>query len=115
MPMIRGESVTVELRRFGEVDAYGNATESYAPPVTVDDVLIGDGGVVQRVEDGEPHALRYDRTFHFPRGWASDLRGAHVTHGGHTYEVVDAVGYTDANMPPGIRWNMVAKAVRFDG
>ena len=113
--MIRGESVTVELRRFGEVDAYGNAIESYAPPVTVDDVLIGDGGVVQRVEDGEPHALRYDIEFHFPRHYAGDLREARVTRGGMTYRVVDAVTLTDANIPPGIRWNAIAKAVRFDG
>ena len=113
--MINGESVTVELRTFGEVDAYGNATESYAPPVTVDDVLIGDGGVVQRVEDGEPHALRYDIEFHFPRYHAGDLREARVTRGGMTYRVVDAVTLTDANIPPGIRWNAIAKAVRFDG
>lgn len=113
--MIRGESVTVELRTFGEVDAYGNATESYAPPVTVDDVLIGDGGVVQRVEDGEPHALRYDIEFHFPRHHAGDLREARVTRGGMTYRVVDAVTLTDANIPPGIRWNAIARAVRFDG
>ena len=113
--MIKGESVTVELRTFGEEDAYGNQSESYAPPVTVDDVLIGGGGVVQRVEDGEPHALRYDIEFHFPRAMAWDLRGARVTRGGMTYAVVDVMTLTDANIPPGIRWNATAKAVRFDG
>ena len=113
--MISGEAVVVELRQFGAEDAYGNPVESWAAPQTVEDVLVGDGGVDERTEDGRPYALAYDRTFHFPRSWASDLRGAHVTHGGRTYEVVDAVGYTDANIAPGIRWNLVAKAVVVDG
>ena len=113
--MIYGETVSVQLKQFGSVDAYGNPVETYAKAADVTNVLVGSGGVEMVLRDGQPHALRYDITFYFPLGYTDDLREAIITRNGIDYEAVDAYMYTDRNIPPGIDWNAVVKAVRFDG
>ena len=113
--IIHGETVVVRLKQFGETDAYGNPIESYAKPVEVSNVVVGSGGVEMTRRDGQPHALEYDRTFYFPLGYNDDLREAIITRDGVDYEAVDAFTYTEKNIPPGIDWNAVVKAVRFDG
>ena len=114
--MIAGETVTVRFRTFGEVDEYGNESEGYSDPVTFENVLVGRGGTVDRIEDGHPYEIRADRRFCFPRGFSGDLRGALITRGDATYQVIgDPVPITDENIPGGIPWNIKAEAVRFDG
>lgn len=114
--MISGETVSVRFRFFGETDEYGNEEEGYGEPTLFENVLVGRGDTVDRIEDGHPYEIKADRRFCFPRGFEGDLRGALITRRGVTYEVVgDPVPITEDNLPPGIPWNVIADAVRFDG
>lgn len=114
--MIRGETVTVRFLVLGSLDAYGNETVTYSAPAQVDDVLVGKGQTVDVIRDGQPFAVQCDKSFCFPRGWSQDLRGALIEWDGETYEVVGSpMRITDANIPPLIRWNVKAGAVRRDG
>lgn len=114
--MIYGETVQVELIERGGRDAFGNDIEAYAAPVSVENVLVGRGNAYDEAEQGRPDAIRTDISFCFPREWSADLREAVITRKGKRYVVVgDPVEYTDANLPPGIAWNIKAGAVRRDG
>ena len=115
--MIIGETVLVELRTMNAVDAYNNATPRYSAPVTVQNVLCGRTSQHGEVEPGRPYEFSETRTFCFPKGFDSDLRGALITRApGDKYEVVgDPTDYTTANLPPLIPWNLKVEAVRRDG
>lgn len=113
--MIAGETVSVRLRDWGAKDAFGNLAKQYLQPVQVDDVLVGRGSVRDRSDDDRPYAVVTDVSFCFPRGYDADLRGALVTCRGETFELVDAYELTEANIPPGIRWNLRGEGVRVDG
>lgn len=115
--MIRGEQVEVRLLEFGAKDRYGNRTEQYAEPITVCNVLVGTASTVNVENDGQPHEIRADRRFCFPRCWCRDLRGALITRvrDGKTYKVVgDPASLTDENLP-NLPWNTYAETVRYDG
>lgn len=100
---------------------WGGALQGDRPPqtagVVVEDVLVNPSTTTyDRVGDGHPEAIECDLTLYFPRDLDLDLRGARVVVRGDAYEVVgDPQRYTDANLPPGCRWNLTAKVVRFDG
>ena len=114
--MISGETVLVSLLVLGSDDAYGNPVKSYTEGTEVGGVLCGRGSSVDLVRDGQPYAIQSDKRFCFPKGYAEDLRGAIITHDGFEYEVVgEPVRSTDANMPPGLPWNLRVEAVRRDG
>lgn len=114
--MIAGETVSVRFRLFGEVDEYGNEVEGYSDPIDFGNVLVGRGGSADRIESGQPYEIKCDRRFCFPREFDGDLRGALITRAGKTYKVEgDPLTLTEANIPPGIPWNTIAEAVRFDG
>lgn len=114
--MIHGETVLVSYRIFGEKDELGNESMTYSEPEEVDDVLIGKGTTYNRVEEGRLYAVEADKSFCFPREWDTDLRGAKITYDGITYKVVGIPSrITDANIPPGIRWNIKVNAEVFDG
>lgn len=116
MLMISGETVKVSCLTKGVEDAFGNEVESYSDPESVENVLVGRGNQYDEYEGGRPDAMRTDITFCFPRGWSKDLRGARIKRKGKTYEVVgDPVEYTEANLPPGIPWNIRVGAVWRDG
>lgn len=112
---IKGETVAVSLRSFGETDGLGNGAVVYSDPVEVDNVLVSKGRQYDRVSQGQVYSYQSDIAFCFPRGYTEDLRGARITRGGKTYEVVgDPSELTDANIPPAIEWNIRAEA-RFYG
>ena len=68
-----------------------------------------------RNEPGRPHGMECDLTLYFPREFDEDVRGALVSLRGDTYRVVgDPERYTDANLPRGCQWNLVARVARFD-
>lgn len=114
--MIAGETVSVRFRLFGETDEYGNEVEGHSDPVDFENVLVGRGGTVDEIENGQPYAIRADRRFCFPKGFEGDLRGALIERRGITYKVVgEPVDYTEENLPPGVPWNTRAEAVRYDG
>ena len=113
---IKGETVQVSFRQFGEVDALGNGSVTFSEPIEVADVLIGRGETYNEVEDGRLYAVQAEKSFCFPRDWTQELRGALITFDGKTYQVVgEPMRITDANIPPGIRWNIKCQAVRHDG
>lgn len=113
--MIQGETVTVQLRQFGAVDAYGNPARVYAAPVTVENVLIGRCTPRADETGAHPYAIEDGCVFCFPRDYTGDLRGALITRDGSTYEVDgDPMEYTAANLPP-LPWNIKVEAVRRDG
>lgn len=94
----------------------GNEVGTYSEAVEVDDVLIGRGETYNEIEDGQLYAIQAEKSFCFPRNWDTDLRGALIEFDGKTYKVVgDPMRITDANIPPGIRWNIKCQAVRYDG
>lgn len=112
---IKGETVTVRLRSFGQIDGLGNGAVVYSEPVEVENVLVSKGRQYDRVEAGQVHSYQSDIAFCFPRGYTEDLRGALITRGDRTYEVVGHPSeLTDANIPPAIEWNIRAEA-RFYG
>ena len=114
--LIHGETVLVSFREFGEPDALGNLVETYTEPAEVSDVLIGKGSTYNRAEEGRLYAVEADKSFCFPRDWDADLRGAHITYDGITYQVVGIPSrITDANIPSGIRWNIKVNAEVWDG
>lgn len=114
--MIKGETVLVSYREFGEVDAFGNESVSYTDPVEVEDVLIGKAEAYNDIEDGQLYAAHTTKTFCFPRGFDGDLRGALITYKGRTYKVNGIPSeITDANIPAGIRWNIKVWAADYDG
>lgn len=113
---IKGETVQVSFREFGEVDALGNEIVSFSDPIEVQDVLIGRGETYNEIEDGQLFAIRAEKSFCFPRDWNEDLRGALIVFDEKTYQVVgDPSRITDENIPAGIRWNIKCLAVRYDG
>lgn len=113
---IKGETVQVSFRNFGEVDALGNEAVSFSEFQDVQDVLIGRGETADEVRDGQRYAIQTDKSFCFPRSWTENLRGALIRWEGRTYKVVgDPTRITDANIPPGIRWNIKVQAVIHDG
>ena len=114
--MIAGETVLVSLLSKGAEDAYGNKADVYNAFEPVDNVLVGRADQRDESQAGAPDAVRADLTFCFPRGWSQDLRAAHIQRNGKVYEVIgDPMEYTDANVPPGIPWNIRARAVWRDG
>ena len=114
--MIFGETVSVSYRVFGDEDDFGNAVITYTQPEDVEDVLVGRGSTVDVFTEGQLLAIRADKRFCFPKGFSKDLRGALITRGGITYQVVgDPSPITEANIPPGTRWNIRAEAVVYDG
>lgn len=116
MPGIKGETVLVSYRQFGEKDAFGNDEESYTEPVEVEDVLIGKAETFNDIIDGQQYAAHANKTFCFPRYFENDLRGALITFDGRTYKVTGIPSrITDENIPPAIRWNIRVWAVDYDG
>lgn len=114
--MIHGETVSVSYRTFGQVDECGNEEESYSEPTEVENVLVGRGETIDLIEDGQPYAVRADKRFCFPRGFAGDLRGALITREGVTYKVMgEPTSITDANIPGSIPWNVRVEARAYDG
>lgn len=114
--MIHGETVSVSLRTFSGQDEYGNDVEEYGEPFEVGNVIVGKGGTVNLIENGQPYAIEADRRFCFPVGFSEDMRGALITRDGKTYKVVgDPVDYTDANLPPRVGLDLNVEAVRRDG
>lgn len=111
---IKGETVTVRLRSFGQIDGLGNGAVVYSEPIEVDNVLVSKGTHAEYVEAGGIYSDQSDIAFCFPRGYTADLRGALITRDGTTYEVVgDPSELTDANIPPAIEWNIRAGARRY--
>lgn len=116
MSLIHGETVLVSFREFGEKDRLGNKAVTYTEPTEVADVLIGKGSTWNRMEEGRLYAVQSDKSFCFPRDWTQDLRGARITYDGVTYQVIGMPSrITDANIPPGIRWNIKVEAEVFSG
>lgn len=114
--MIHGKTVSVSLRTFSGQDEYGNDIVEYGEPFDVDDVLVGKGGTVNRIEEGQPYAIEADRLFCFPKGYGEDMRGAHIAYDGKEYIVVgEPVDFPEENLPSLTRWNLKCQAVRFDG
>ena len=114
--MIKGETVTVQLRQFGAVDAYGNPAKSYTAPAQVDNVLIGRRTPRTDETGAHPYAIEDGCVFCFPRDYTGDLRGALIIRDGRVYEVDgDPMEYTAANLPPLLPWNIRVEAVRRDG
>ena len=106
----------MSYRVFSDKDALGNEVLTYTEPAEVEDVLIGKGSTYNRAEEGRLYAVEADKSFCFPREWDVDLRGARITYDGITYQVVGVPArITDANIPPGIRWNIKVNAEVFDG
>lgn len=113
--MIQGETVTVQLRQFGAVDAYGNPAKVYAAPATIANVLVGRRTPRTDETGSHPYAIEDGCVFCFPRDFTGDLRGALITRGERVYEVDgDPIEYTSANLPP-LPWNIRVEAVRRDG
>lgn len=113
---IHGETVSVALRTFGEVDEYGNETEGWGVPFEVENVLVGKADTSDEIGDGQPYAIKADKRFCFPKGYDEDMRGALIWWRGMEYQVVgDPTPYTEANLPPLVSWNLRVEAARRDG
>lgn len=114
--MVAGETVSVSLRTFAGDDGYGNDIEEFGKPFVVHDVLVGKPKTEDRIEEGQPYAIKADKRFCFPKGFSKDLRGALIKRGESVYKVVgEPKLLTDENVPPGVPWNLYCEAVRFDG
>ena len=114
--MISGETVKVSLLELSGQDEYGNELEVFGEPFEVANVLCGRGSTSDPDREGEPYAIRSDKRFSFPRGFDADLRGAIIEWDGRKFKVVgEPVKSTEANLPPGIPWNIRCETVRHEG
>lgn len=118
--MIHSETVSVSLRTFAGTDEYGNDIEEYGEPFDVENVLVGRGDSIDRIENGQPYSVKSDKRFCFPKGFPEDLRGAIITRteerGEVSYKVEgEPVEITGENIPNAIPWNVRVEAVRYDG
>lgn len=111
--MIRGETVYVSLLTTGEADRLGNPERTYAEPVAVSNVVVDPSSSSEQTIE-RPDGVEVALTLHFPRGYASDLRGAIVTVRGEPYRVLDDPhAYTEGNVRG--PWTMPVKVARHDG
>jgi len=116
--MIRGVTVSVELRQRGARDEFGNDVESYGPPVEVDDVLV-EGGAASELDATRPEGVKVAYTLRFPKAWTDPMRGARVElpapfDWGNPYTAIGALTLLiDANVPG--RWNGVLEVEATDG
>lgn len=111
--MFSTETIYVSLLTLGEEDRLGNQTHSYTEPVALDGVLVATGKC-DALDASRPDGVEVALTLHFPRGYASDLRGAIVTVRGDTYRIVgDPQRLAEANVPGA--WTMPVEVERVDG
>lgn len=113
--MIVGESVTVRRQTVTGTDPGGGPI--YGAPTTeiVHDVLVAPGPREDVVDSNRPDGTRIAWTLHFPKPYATSLRGAEVSvRGGPFRRVVgDPQPYTLANTPT--RWWMPVELEDVDG
>ena len=118
--MIRGVTVSVELRQRGARDALGNEVEAYAEPVDVPNVLVQPGPTAD-LDASRPEGVAVAFTLHFPKTWEGDLRGARVSlpapwEWGNPYRVAGVpMRYDPQNCPPLVPWNMAVEVEATDG
>lgn len=111
--MVRTENVRVWLPDYGTgADEFGNPPKPTYPEKYAQDLacVVAPGDTSNRPEDGHEQPVDVAYTIYLPRSFASSLRGARATVRGETFDVVgDPKGYTEANLPTGCRFNVVAR------
>jgi len=128
--MLRGRTVTVRLRDYGETsadatstttttrDSFGNDIESYGQPIEVDNVLI-EGGSAEELDESRPEGVRAAYTLRFPKSWTEPMRGALVElpdpfSWGNPYRAIGVVKYLQTELCP-LDWNGVLEVEAVDG
>jgi len=116
--MIRGVTVSVELRDRSARDSFGNDAEAYQPPVDVPDVLV-EGGSCSELDATRPEGVKVAYTLRFPKAWTDPMRGARVTlpapfGWGNPYKAVGALTLLIEGNVPG-RWNGTLEVEAADG
>lgn len=101
---MRGESVTVLVRRADGRDEMNAPVMTWVVEAVVDDVLVAPATTTDLTGAIRPDGTRADLTLHMPKGYTASLKGRRVQVRGSAYEVVgDPQPYTTANTPG--RWN----------
>ena len=116
MGRIKGETISVALRKSASRDSFGNELKDWDKAQDVSNVLIVPGKCEQ-LDATRPEGVKVALTLHFPKSWTSDLRGAKVTLTGRyagTYMVIgEPMPYMDANTPND--WDMPVEVEAVDG
>lgn len=96
----------------GEPDEFGNPPRQTYPSDHAHDLacIVAPGDTADRIEDGHEQPVDVAYTIYLPRGFDTSLRGARATVRGETFDIVgDPKGYTEANLPYGCPFNVVAR------
>lgn len=110
--MLRGEAVTVLRPAKTGTDAFNAPVNAWAAE-RVENVLVAPASTSDLGTD-RPEGDRTEIELHFPRAYASSLRGCKVQWRGHDWLVQGDPQPYAAALTPG-DWDRAARAVRVDG
>ncbi len=105
-------TVTVIGRRQVGTDPF-NAPVYESVREEVDGVLVTPGATSD-LDASRPEGVRVAYTVHFPKTYASDLKGCKVEYLGETYRVIGEPQHYMDSATPG-PWDMPAEVERVDG
>lgn len=104
MPLITGQTVTVQSQATTGVDELNNPVTAWQDEATVHDVLVAPASTDDLTGSIRPQGDEVVLVAHFPRTYTASLRGRRVVVDGTTYDVVgDPRPYQPANTPG--RWD----------
>lgn len=111
--MIFGENISLQIRRSGAVDEFGNERAEYGWVQTVRNVLVSPTSS-QDLGASRPDGDATIMTFHFPKTYIGSLKGALIGWRGKQWEVIGDPQPYAKDSTPGV-WNRPVQARLVEG
>lgn len=111
--MIFGENISLQTRRSGAIDEFGNMKHEYGWPQTIRNVLVAPSSS-QDLGPERPDGDATIMTFHFPKTYIGQLKGCLIGWKGSLWEVIGDPQPYAKDSTPGV-WNRPVQARLVEG